>query len=64
MLLFTAVSAFTLSVLDVGIEWINDAQILSQGLTILVLVNEHTNRSVDISLSLKFIDFRHWIAPY
>lgn len=64
MLLFTAVSAFTLSVLDVGIEWINDAQILSQGLTILVLVNEHTNRSVDMSLSLKFIDFRHWIAPY
>ncbi|KAI7889943.1 multi drug resistance-associated protein MRP [Mucor mucedo] len=38
LLLFTAISAFTLSILDVGIEWINDAQILSQALTILVLI--------------------------
>lgn len=39
LLFLTAVSSFTFSVLEFGIDWIDNAQVLSQAITILVLVS-------------------------
>jgi hypothetical protein len=39
LLLFTSGASFIISAIESGNAWLNDAQILAQGVTILVLVN-------------------------
>jgi preprotein translocase subunit SecE len=39
LLVFVSASSFALYVLDAGMDWIDNAQILSQGISVLVMVS-------------------------